>query len=150
LIWFGINLACCCFGTDLGDADTSIPLPNVQSTVLEKVIEYCTWHYEHWVNPPEVREGEIERKSTDDIIPWDEAFLKVSQTTLYDLILAANFLDIKPLLDVTCKIVARGIKACQDAEDIRKYLGVKNDYTPEEEATVRKENEWIETGRLNI
>lgn len=29
-------------------------------------------------------------------------------------------------------------------EDIRKTFGIKNDFTPEEEEQVRKENEWCE------
>ncbi|KAK2557831.1 S-phase kinase-associated protein 1 [Acropora cervicornis] len=52
---------------------------------------------------------------------------------------AANYLDIKGLLDVTCKTVANMIK-----EEIRKTFNIKNDFTPEEEEQVRKENEWCE------
>ncbi|RYG54463.1 hypothetical protein EON66_07085 [archaeon] len=29
-------------------------------------------------------------------------------------------------------------------EDIRKTFGIKNDFTPEEEAQVREENRWCE------
>ena len=37
-------------------------------------------------------------------------FAQVDQGTLFELILAANYLDIKGLLDVTCKTVANMIK----------------------------------------
>ena len=69
--------------------------------------------------------------------------LQVEQSTLFDLILAANYLDIKGLLDVTCMSVANMIKG-KSPEDIRKHFNIKNDFTPEEEEQVRKENEWCE------
>jgi hypothetical protein len=36
--------------------------------------------------------------------------VKVDQSTLFDLILAANYLNIKSLLDLTCQTVAGMIK----------------------------------------
>merc|ERR1712122_283394 len=56
-------------------------------------------------------DDENKEKRTDDICSWDADFLKVDQGTLFELILAANYLDIKGLLDVTCKTVANMIKA---------------------------------------
>ena len=70
-------------------------------------------------------------------------FCKVDQTTLFELILAANFLDIPPLLDLTCKTVANMIKG-RTTEEIRNAFDIKNDFTEEEEAQVRKENNWVE------
>ena len=54
---------------------------------------------------------------------------------------AANFLNIKGLLDLTCQSVADLIKG-KSPEDIRKTFNIRNDFTPEEEAAVRKENQW--------
>ena len=85
-------------------------------------------------------------------------FLKVDQGTLFELILvsyletngivaelvlnpylsrvqAANYLDIKGLLDVTCKSVANMIKG-KSPEEIRKTFNIKNDFTPAEEEQV--------------
>ena len=56
---------------------------------------------------------------------------------------AANYLDIKGLLDVTCKTVANMIKG-KTPEEIRKTFNIKNDFTAGEEEQVRKENEWCE------
>ncbi|GAM28869.1 hypothetical protein SAMD00019534_120450 [Acytostelium subglobosum LB1] len=125
---------------DLGDTDTPIPLPNVTGVILEKVLEYCRHHHEH---PTPQQDDKKDEKRLDDIPPWDREFCKVDQPTLFELILAANYLDIKPLLDVTCKTVANMIRG-KTPEEIRKTFNIKNDFTPEEEEQIRKENEWCE------
>ena len=56
---------------------------------------------------------------------------------------AANYLDIKGLLDVTCKTIANMIKG-KTPEEIRKTFNIKNDFTEEEKAQVCKENQWCE------
>ncbi|XVE94522.1 hypothetical protein REPUB_Repub02eG0016000 [Reevesia pubescens] len=107
-------------------ADNGIPLPNVTSKILSKVIEYCKKH---------VEEPKADDRSTsvdDELKSWDADFVKVDQATLFDLILAANYLNIKSLLDLTCQTVADMIKG-KTPEEIRKTFNIKNDFTPEEE-----------------
>merc|ERR1712084_132724 len=101
------------------ELDTPVPLPMVDSKILIKVIEYCKYHHK----------AEQDSLPEDDKNVWDKDFVKVDDETLFNLILAANYLDIKQLLDLTCKTVADNIK---------------NDFTPEEEEEVRKENAWCE------
>ena len=55
----------------------------------------------------------------------------------------ANFLDFKKMLDLACKAVAEMIKG-KTPEEIRKHFNITNDFTPEEEEQVRRENEWCE------
>jgi len=127
---------------DIGDSgEHPIPLPNVSSNVLKKVLEWC----EHHKMDPEVpaEEEESSRKKTIDISEWDSKFIQVDQEMLFEIILAANYLDIKPLLDVGCKTVANMIKGKQP-EEIRKLFNITNDFTPEEEEQIRRENEWAE------
>jgi len=126
-------------GMDEEDEEV-VPLPNVNSTILKKVIQWATYHKD---DPPPPEDDENKEKRTDDISSWDADFLKVDQGTLFELILAANYLDIKGLLDVTCKTVANMIKG-KTPEEIRKTFNIKNDVTPAEEEQVRKENEWCE------
>ncbi|PON32499.1 SKP1 component, dimerization [Parasponia andersonii] len=54
---------------------------------------------------------------------------------------AANYLNIKNLLDLTCQCVADMIKG-KTPEEIRKTFNLMNGFTPDEEAEVRKENQW--------
>jgi len=126
-------------GFEEGD-DEVIPLPNVNSTILNKVVQWATHHKD---DPPPLEDDENKEKRTDDISSWDAEFLKVEQSTLFELILAANYLDIKGLLDVTCKTVANMIKG-KTPEEIRKQFNIKNDFTLAEEEQIRKENEWCE------
>jgi len=123
---------------DTSETETPIPLPNVTGKILSKVSDYCKYHNEHPDAPSDEKKDE---KRPDDNIPWDKEFCDVDQPTLFELILAANYLDIKPLLDLTCKTVANMIKG-KTPEEIRKTFNIKNDFTPEEEEQIRKENEW--------
>ena len=78
------------------------------------------------------------------VVPeWDAAFVDLEQEALFELILAANFMDIKPLLDLTCAKVASMIKG-KTPEQIRQVFNIVNDFSPEEEAQVREENKWCE------
>ena len=127
---------CCLNGND----KEPIPLPDVNAAILRKVIE---WSNHHKDDPPPPVDEENREKRTDDIEPYDQEFLKVDQRTLFELISAAHYLDIKGLLDVTCKTVANMIKG-KTPEEIRKTFNIKNGFTAEEEEKVRKENEWYE------
>ena len=115
-------------------ADNGIPLPNVTSKILAKVIEYCKKHVD--ASKPDDRPS-----NDEDLKAWDTDFVKIDQATLFDLILAANYLNIKSLLDLTCQTVADMIKG-KTPEEIRKTFNIKNDFTPEEEEEVRRENQW--------
>lgn len=67
------------------------------------MLEYCSHHR---ADPPApADEGEDSRKRTTEIADWDAKFINVDQEMLFEIILAANYLDIKPLLDVGCKTV---------------------------------------------
>ena len=79
----------------------------------------------------------------DVVQEWYAKFVEVQQETLFELILAADYMGIKPLLDLTCATVASMVKG-KTAEEIRKTFNIVNDFTPEEEAQVREENKWYE------
>ncbi|KAL4942137.1 E3 ubiquitin ligase complex SCF subunit sconC [Aspergillus oleicola] len=118
-----------------------IPIPNVSENVMNKILEWCLHHR----SDPLPKEGEEDdsRRKTTDIEEWDQKFMQVDQEMLFEIILAANYLDIKALLDIGCKTVANMIKG-KSPEEIRKTFNIQNDFTPEEEDQIRRENEWAE------
>ncbi|KAK4236828.1 E3 ubiquitin ligase complex SCF subunit scon-3 [Achaetomium macrosporum] len=118
-----------------------IPIPNVNDPVLRKVLEWCEHHRNDAVQTAD--DDNDNRKKTTDIDEWDSKFMQVDQEMLFEIILAANYLDIKALLDVGCKTVANMIKG-KSPEEIRKTFNITNDFTPEEEEQIRRENEWAE------
>ncbi|KAH8273061.1 hypothetical protein KR018_008321, partial [Drosophila ironensis] len=119
------------------DDDAIVPLSNVNSTILRKVLLWAHYHKDD----PEPNDDQD--NDNDVIIPWDADFLKVDQGTLYELIIAANYLDIQGLLKLTCKSVANMIKG-RTPDEIRKTFNIQKDFSPEEEEQIRKENEWME------
>ncbi|KAI4297773.1 hypothetical protein L6164_037641 [Bauhinia variegata] len=121
-----------------GCAESVIPLPNVTARILSMVVEYCKKHVESAASDDKDKDS----KSVEESLKtWDADFVKVDRATLFDLSMAANYLDIKSLLDLTCQTVGDIIKG-QTPEEIRKTFGIKNDFTPDEEEEVRRENQW--------
>jgi S-phase kinase-associated protein 1 len=117
------------------------PLPNVKSQVLKKVIEFCEHHL---TEPMTEIEKPLKSQNMKEVVQqWYADFVDVEQVLLFELILAANYMDIKPLLDLTCATVASMIKG-KSPEEIRTTFNIKNDFSPEEEAQVREENRWCE------
>ncbi|XP_047959829.1 SKP1-like protein 1A [Salvia hispanica] len=122
-------------------ADNVIPLPNVTGKILSKVIEYCKRHVDAAASATNADDKLASAVSDEELKAFDVDFVKVDQATLFDLILAANYLNIKTLLDLTCQTVADMIKG-KTPEEIRKTFNIKNDFTAEEEEEVRRENQW--------
>jgi hypothetical protein len=128
------------------DGDRAEGVPEITSATLKHVIEFCKYHVE---NPP--KEGTPKRTlKPDDMDDWDKAFVseeKLEQKALFDLILASNYLNVRDLLDVTCKGLANRLKGKSPQEIVKYFKAVypfDKEYTPEEEALVRREHPWIE------
>ncbi|CAJ2655965.1 unnamed protein product [Trifolium pratense] len=118
-------------------ADEGIPLPNVTSRILTKVIEYCKKHVE-------VARSEEEKSCSNENdlkANWDADFVKVDNDTLCKLLAAAYDLNIKSLLDLTHHTIS-DIMNGKTPDEIRKLFNIKNDFTPEEEEEIRLENQW--------
>merc|ERR1712054_471727 len=95
-----------------------IPLPNVKSHVLAKVIEFCRHYAEE---PMSEVEKPLKSANMHEVVQeWYANYVDVDQELLFELILAAMIKGKTP-------------------EEIRKTFNIVNDFTPEEEAQVREE-----------
>ena len=85
---------------DDDDATQEIPLPNVREEVLKKVIEFCEYHATN--DFPDI-EKPLKSSNMQEVVgEWDAKYVEVDMEFLFELILAANYMDIKSLLDLTC------------------------------------------------
>lgn len=116
---------------DLGNAcsaDNPIPTANVDGKTLGLVLVYCKRHADPTA-------------SAEDLNKFDERFVKKDQLKLRDLIWAANYLEVKGLLDILCQKIA-DMMAGMKPDEIRDTFGIENDFSPEEYEKVYNENKW--------
>lgn len=127
--------------------ETIIPLPNVDGKTLAYVIQYMDHHWNNKANPIE---KPLKGKVEEVVSKWDRDFLNTDlvqngveeqHELLIAVIMAANFMNIKDLLELGCAKIASMIRG-KTPEQIRKLFNIENDFTPEEEEKIREENRW--------
>jgi S-phase kinase-associated protein 1 len=119
--------------------DPEVPLHNVKSTILEKIIKYLEYYKD--TEPREIEKPLPSNNFNECVDAWDYNFIDLELDVIFEMILAANYMDIKPLMELASSKVASIIKG-KTPEDIRKTFNIQNDFTPEEEAQIREENQW--------
>ena len=124
---------------DVDDRETSIPIPNIELDIFQKVEQYCK-KYKDTKLPS--TEEEILKFRIKPLEGWDKEFVNVPLSVLFEMITAANFLDVKHMLDITCKSVAEMIKG-KTPDDIKKIFGVEGDFSDEEREQVLADNPWL-------
>ncbi|XP_009602481.1 SKP1-like protein 11 [Nicotiana tomentosiformis] len=107
-----------------GCSSSVIPLSNVDTETLIKIIDYLKMHSSTSSN-----EEEIEN--------FDKEFVSIGFKTIFKILEAANFLDINNLLK------------SKTPEAVRKIFNITRDFTPEEEAEIRNETPWAFEGDLD-
>jgi S-phase kinase-associated protein 1 len=137
------------------DADESysmeIPLPNVDSRILEKVIEFCN-HYE--TNPLlEKIEAPVKCFNMEEIVPkWYAEYSDIHLELLFEIASAANYMEIPPLLNLCCATIATRVKGKTENElkklfaDVgtNKDIDLQNENT-DTKVTVDLQNENTQT-----
>ena len=121
--------------------EINVPLPLVKNDILERVILFCVQHEK---SPMAEIDKPLKSSNMSELVDeWDAKFIDKPQDIIFELILAANYMDIKSLLDLSCSKYASLIKG-KTPEEIRRTFNIVNDFSPEEEAQVREENKWCD------
>ena len=119
-----------------------IPLPAVKTVILGKIVEFMN-HYN--AEPMKEITKPIKSNNMSEVVQeWYANFVNIDQEVLFELILAANFMDIHPLLDLTCAKVASMVKG-KESYEIRGIFNIdESDCISVDETQVRAENRWCE------
>ena len=111
------------------EGSTEIPISDVRGDILKKVVEYLS-HYAD-SEPRELPKPLPSAELRDVVDEWDVKFIDINNDTVFDIINAANFMSIKPLLDLACAKIAVQMKG-RTAQEIRDLFNIENDLTEEE------------------
>ncbi|CAJ0921041.1 unnamed protein product, partial [Mesorhabditis belari] len=114
-------------------------LPNVSSESLYYIVRWCEQHRDC---PAWEEEKWWENERDAELTKWEKEFMaEMTSEALHDVYLAANYMDIKCLLDKCAQTIADMIKG-KSPEEIREIWGVENDFTAEEEEAIKNEDPW--------
>uniref|UniRef100_A0AC34FJA1 Skp1-related protein n=1 Tax=Panagrolaimus sp. ES5 TaxID=591445 RepID=A0AC34FJA1_9BILA len=122
------------------DAEITIPLAQISAESLGNVIKFCQ-HYEDSepYQPPAGPTACLSKPSQSD---WDMVFLKsLSSKQLYDVICAANYLNIPRLIDAGCFRLGY-MTENRTVEEIRRIFQEPGDFSAAEEQQIRNEPLW--------
>jgi S-phase kinase-associated protein 1 len=121
--------------TDPGD---TIPLASVPKEALDKAVEYME----------KMAAFKADGTTDEDKQQWISEYKKTMEAQdqlplLFQTMTAANFMNVKTLLDELCKFVAEMI-AQRTPNEILDYFNIKKDATWEEEQELIATHKWID------
>lgn len=121
-------------------AQTPIPLHNIDTPTLRRVIEFLTL----------VRDNNVTSFDTKSrLVPWMRTFVKTLENNgpdVYQMILALNYLNARIPLSIMQEAVAEKLRG-KTPDEIRATFGIANDFTAAEEEEVRRANQWLNDRR---
>lgn len=131
----------------IDDDKVEVPLSNVSGDILARVITFLEYNdkfpigvIDKPIKSVNMSEN-FETSVGEDARKWYADFVdKLPQEVLFDLILAANFMDIKCLLDLCCAKVASLIKG-KTPEEIRSVFKKTNEENEKDKDKNKNENE---------
>ena len=124
---------------DLYPDQDEIPINEVKGSTLKLIKTYLE-HYEK-EEPKKIKEPLISTNYSECVDKFDFDFINIPLEELYELTVAANYMEIIPLLHLCCSKIA---SFCQGktTEEMRTFFGIENDFTKEEEDELREESKW--------
>jgi len=120
--------------------DEVIPLHQISSNMLSKMLEFAQHHSYLPPEPPKKPVPVNFVGAVED--PWDENWVKsLSEDQLIEMIKAANFLDFKSVFDL-CACYTASLFKGKSIEELRAKYGIQEEFTEAEEARIKQENPW--------
>ncbi|EGT41358.1 hypothetical protein CAEBREN_05003 [Caenorhabditis brenneri] len=132
-----LNRLVTAMGYTAEDVETkdAIPIENIDGATLKLVFEWCEHHKGEAI--PE----EDDTVPKNVVIPeFDAKLMEIDNMKLFNLICAANYLNIKQLLNVSCKTVANMAKG-KSPEELRILFDIPTDEEDEAAEKAAKEAE---------
>lgn len=126
---------------DISQSNSEAIPVGVSSEILKHIQALMPFYEKKTKDKPKEEksvEEKVEEKESEERMKY---LGTLTQENLFSLIIACNYLDIKCILTTCCRFVANMIHG-KNPEEIRKLFNIKNDFTPEEEEQIKKENEW--------
>jgi S-phase kinase-associated protein 1 len=147
--------------TEDEDDDEPLSLPTISSKVFDVVVKYCVEHFFFVEDPIDVEIRELNEKYGGPDYPnmhdgtrikdpkvveidselMDEIKAKEDGVFLQEVMVASDFLELRELLKLCGFYLALGLRDKNHLE-MREYLGIEGDFTPEEEEENRKLTAW--------
>lgn len=139
---------------DLGhNNDEPIYLPKIKGKIMRKIDEFCMIHDDYVEMDQEEMKKLLESRRTNDISEDDANILSdMSHGDIFDLIMAANFLEIEILVNLGCKKIACIVKTAGKPEKIAEIFGynLKKQITKDRINHVIKIHGWAEDDLLEF
>lgn len=134
-----------------GDQNFSSEIPFAEEAcdkpTMEKIIEWGKYHLANPKAPPTAEEKKTKPFRDDKVVieidPWDKNFMGTNVEEIVKIMTASNYLEIENLTLLCAKTLALMIKG-KTPQQIRDMFGIVNDFSPEEEEQIRRENAWCE------
>lgn len=128
-----------------------IPLvhPACTSVTTERIVKWCEYHCDDprlnqlLIDDFDADEYDVHQTRLQELLSyWDRRFISIENLAeLYDLLVAAHFLQISGLIEVGAKHICSLI-AGKTCEEVRQILNIHKDIPPDEERRINSENEW--------
>ena len=107
-----------------------ILLPDIKYNILKKVVEYLTYYKDK--EPAQIPKPLPSANLIEFTNEWDVNFINsIELDGIFDLINAANYMDINSLLDLACAKIASLMKG-KSAQEIRAMFNIECDLTEDE------------------
>ncbi len=125
---------------DTDEIEEGFPVVGVAGPEFEKVIEYCTKFVDDRNALSHPNNNNADNKS-GELTPWEIEFCDMTIHDLFNLLIAANWLDNQPLILLLVRAAANHVRGNTPAENREKF-NLTDEFQEGELDKIEKANEW--------